>query len=132
MNKIIWLNNLCWPIYFGFCPSEKAWRGAMRRMKLDHVYPFADNPKAFVDAFVTTFENTKGDLCCIMSLRPGYKAPSKRAVEGLFVHEATHIWQKLREHIGERAPSTEFEAYTLQHIWVQLMSAYDQTFGKRR
>jgi hypothetical protein len=35
---------------------------------------------------------------------------------GLAAHESTHAWQNLCEEMGEKSPSTEFEAYTIQSI----------------
>lgn len=42
----------------------------------------------------------------------------------LLVHEAVHVWQTYRDHIGEDRPSHEFEAYSIQAISLRLMDAY--------
>lgn len=40
------------------------------------------------------------------------------------MHEAVHIWQEMREKIGERFPSAEFEAYAIQRIAQNLMHSF--------
>lgn len=42
----------------------------------------------------------------------------------VLVHEAVHIWQWWMRYIGERDPSEEFEAYSIQGIAERLMEAY--------
>ncbi|ENX41541.1 hypothetical protein F887_01937 [Acinetobacter sp. NIPH 2100] len=32
-------------------------------------------------------------------------------VYGLLLHESVHVWQRIRKLMGEREPSSEFEAY---------------------
>lgn len=52
-----------------------------------------------------------------------------RIVADLLIHEATHIWQDIREGIGEEKPSSEFEAYAMQNISAELFAAYEKTRG---
>jgi len=49
------------------------------------------------------------------------------AVAGLLIHEAVHIWQAIKDHIGEKYPSSEFEAYSIQQISQELMWAYRES-----
>jgi hypothetical protein len=42
----------------------------------------------------------------------------------MLVHEAVHVWQFHCENIGEREPSIEFEAYSIQAVSQFLMEAY--------
>lgn len=46
-------------------------------------------------------------------------------VYGLLLHEAVHVWQRIRELMGEREPSTEFEAYSIQSIAQDLFEMYE-------
>ena len=48
-------------------------------------------------------------------------------VVGLLAHEATHVWQHVRDWMGEKSPSVEFEAYTVQAILQELLWAYNET-----
>ena len=45
-------------------------------------------------------------------------------VVGVIVHEANHVWQRYRAYIGEHAPSKEFEAYAVESLAVNLLTAY--------
>ncbi|MBJ9984439.1 hypothetical protein IAE19_03165 [Acinetobacter sp. S40] len=45
-------------------------------------------------------------------------------VYGLLLHEAVHVWQRIRGLMGEREPSSEFEAYSIQAIAQDLFEMY--------
>lgn len=45
----------------------------------------------------------------------------------LLAHEAMHVWRDLRKTVGEDKPSSEFEAYAIQHIISDLLDAYQKT-----
>jgi hypothetical protein len=45
-------------------------------------------------------------------------------VAGLLVHEAVHVFQRYCEHIGERRPGAEQEAYGIQAIAQELMQSF--------
>ena len=62
---------------------------------------------------------------CIVSFDDKKKAtPTQKC--GLLAHEAVHIFQKICEEIGESSPSSEFEAYSIQTIFEELLYAYDR------
>lgn len=48
-------------------------------------------------------------------------------VFGLLLHESIHIWQKIRERMGERNPSSEFEAYSIQALAQDLFFMYQES-----
>lgn len=77
-----------------------------------------------------TFEQL-GDIgiCAIVCLGPT-KGFSMVQVHSILAHEAVHIWQEIRGHIGEKYPSHEFEAYSIQSITQNLMTAYHQAKAK--
>jgi hypothetical protein len=129
-NRVIWLNRHFFPIYVGFCPSVTAWKHAMKKLDMpDEEFPPFANMK---HANVTTFEFEKRSPVSIITFKPGYKPSSRLSLEGLMLHECVHVWQRIRGYMGEKAPSAEFEAYTLQDLWQQAMVAYDKTLGRKR
>lgn len=46
------------------------------------------------------------------------------------VHESVHVWQYIRQVIGEDEPGIEMEAYGIENIARGLVSAYTSTQGK--
>lgn len=46
-------------------------------------------------------------------------------VYGLLLHEAVHVWQQIKGLMGEREPSSEFEAYSIQAIAQDLFEMYE-------
>ncbi len=48
-------------------------------------------------------------------------------VYGLLLHKAVHVWQKIKKLMGEREPSVEFEAYSIQAIAQDLFKMYEES-----
>lgn len=46
-------------------------------------------------------------------------------IYGLLLHEAVHVWQKVKKLMGEKEPSSEFEAYSIQAIAQDLFEMYE-------
>lgn len=111
------------PIFYTVCTSEAAFRKEMKRLEI----PQSDIPQFISEGAHATahhFKESDGvGASTIVCIRP---APEKDqiVVAGLLVHEAVHIWQRIRESIGEDSPSSEFEAYSVQWISQQLMWEY--------
>lgn len=51
-------------------------------------------------------------------------SPSEKMA--LLVHECVHVWQEIKERMGEKEPSSEFEAYSIQLIFLGLLAIYDE------
>lgn len=45
---------------------------------------------------------------------------------GLIVHESVHIWQDAQIALGEKNPSIEFMAYSIQNITHDVLIAYNK------
>ncbi|ELW84528.1 MULTISPECIES: hypothetical protein [Acinetobacter] len=48
-------------------------------------------------------------------------------VHSLLLHEAVHIWQRIKLRMGESDPSKEFEAYSIQRIAQDLFAMYEES-----
>ncbi|MHC3136273.1 hypothetical protein ACWPO0_10415 [Acinetobacter nosocomialis] len=48
-------------------------------------------------------------------------------IYGLLLHEAVHVWQKVKKLMGEKEPSSEFEAYSIQSIAQDLFKMYEES-----
>lgn len=123
-SKVYWCNNGFWRQIFGFCPSERAWNNLARTSKRE-LGPYPPNEDMGA-ATTTLFRDCKfGRRVAVVTI--ANRAPDVTA--NLLVHEAVHVWQDLCESIGELAPSSEFEAYTVQHMTAELFRAYEKTRG---
>lgn len=69
------------------------------------------------------FDHHTGDVACIVTLSD-WTGRSPVEVAGLLVHEAVHVWQRYCDHIGERRPGNEQEAYGIQSIAQELMQSF--------
>ena len=114
------------PVYFGFCPDEKAWHRELKKLGVPSE-PYPTN-----DARCYTFTSHAKAACVVTLNEKLDKNNDPIGVAGLLIHEAAHVWQTMRETMGEVAPSREFEAYSLQNISMGLLKAYDQTRAPKR
>lgn len=122
-DRVIWCEPGMFPrTYYGFCPSETAWRQAMKHLGVkDESYPRTD-------ARAVTFENrTTCDVTIIVCIHERFAAKPAVETMALIAHEATHIWQTIRKQMDESDPSPEFEAYAIQDIVLRLGAAYEQS-----
>ena len=120
---MIWLDRtlLTSPIYYGICKNEKDFNKELKRIGIaKKEWPRFISENA--NSTVHFFANKK---CCIVCVK-SEKGVSKIQMYALLVHEAVHIWQEIRETIGERYPATEQEAYAIQAISQQLFTAYNE------
>lgn len=118
------------PLYYTVCTSEERFHKELERMKLPReTWPgFLKTPQANATAHYFSNSETCSEAA-IVCLHPDTERDPLEVV-GLIVHEAAHIWQQIREYIGEGAPSAEFEAYSLQWITQQLLGEYRrQVYG---
>ena len=48
-------------------------------------------------------------------------------MHGLLLHESVHIWQRVKALMGEKEPSIEFEAYSIQRIAQDLFAMFKES-----
>ena len=48
-------------------------------------------------------------------------------IHSLLLHEAVHVWQRVKALMGEKEPSIEFEAYSIQRIALDLFSMFEES-----
>lgn len=115
------------PVRYGLCLSAKDYADTLKRIK-----PSDLGHKKFIDkddAASTRFIRVKGGtgVRVIVCYRP-----SKKPIEEIhadLVHEAVHVWQYIRDHIGEERAGDEQEAYSIERIALRLMVAYKKRVG---
>lgn len=50
----------------------------------------------------------------------------------LLVHECVHIWQNYIDYIGEKNPSIEFQAYSIQDIFTNVYGEYKRQVNETK
>ena len=122
MKKVKWISRSLVDAQtcIGLCLDEKAFKNELRRLKV----PKAERPSWLSEGKngkVHFFKQSKGhNQCCLVCIG-GRKGRKRSEIDGLLVHEAVHVWQHIREDIGDYEPSSEFEAYSIQNIAQRLM-----------
>lgn len=114
------------PIYYGLCTSEKAFNKELKRLKIPKSQRGDFISNEWSDATVHYFEKDDKEILIVCIDKKKNKEANANPIEivGLLVHESVHIWQKIKQHIGEDYPSVEFEAYSIQKISQELINAY--------
>jgi len=108
--------------YLTLCTTEKLYREAMRKCKVDYPSPFIDGE--FVgEARYLRLAN--GERVAVVSIT-NWEGRDPIVIAGLLVHEATHVWQQYKRDIGEQVPGDEQEAYAIQILSQTLMDEFVQ------
>lgn len=114
--------------YLALVLSEKDYHKVMHRFKV----PVCDRPRWVMsdhaDATMHTLETPGKEMACLVALRVR-DGISGIQIATLLVHESVHIFQEWCSRYGERNPSPEFEAYSIQAIAQRLMESYAQQTG---
>lgn len=132
-EKCFWIGRslIVSPYSISLCLSEDSFRHEMKRLKV----PVSSWPKWIIEGYGGTThtleENEKHEMALVICIKKE-KSSTRDAVIGLIVHEAVHVWQKVRDNLREEFPSTEFEAYSIQQITVNLIDAYNQLTKKKK
>lgn len=130
-NKAEWLNRslITCSIYYALCITEKAFKRELKRMNVPrNEWPeFIATPQSNATTYFFECDNKQSAIVTIGE-KEGIEIEQ---IYALLVHEGVHIWQRYLKDIGEREPSEEFEAYSIQAISQSLMYSYkEQTSGK--
>lgn len=111
------------PYCIGLCQTEKQFKNELKRLRVA-------NPEQNhwviegKDATVTELEGSqKHEKCFLVGIKQDEHTKPIEIV-GLLVHEAVHIWQKIRQDMREDEPGTEVEAYAIQSLSIKLIDAY--------
>lgn len=112
------------PFYLGLCRNEKDFHAALKRLKVPRDKWPAFLGSARANATAHYFRNPEGKVMAIICIGSA-RGRTKLETYAILVHEAVHVWQWIRDDIGEKEPSNEFEAYSIQRLALTLMAAYD-------
>jgi hypothetical protein len=129
-SSVTWLDrSAAHPLpFFCLCTSEQQFLAAMKHLKVVVVPEWLHDGKP---ATTHTFEKD-GAITCVVCINPKQGGPAKGQVYALLIHEGVHIWQQYCADIGEKNPSSEFEAYTIQGICQRLLYSYDHVVMRKK
>ena len=114
---------------YGLCVSEKSYAKMMDRLDVpcSERLPFVSKGKGATTHFIETTEG----LNCVVCVGD-MEGHSQNEVHGLICHECVHVWQAIKEWMGENQPGEEVEAYSVQSIFVNMVSCWDTKIAKGR
>lgn len=115
------------PIRYGLCMSQKDFDVALTKLGLE--------PEPWVregDAALTHIITNGNKVSVVVCLATPSSTETLEQTYGTLVHEAVHVWQEIREYIGEQRAGNEQEAYCVEQIAYNLMSEYRKLMEKKR
>ena len=111
LNKVKFINPGIFPVYVGFCNTEKAWKRLMKHLNVTDHTDFAAQGNC------STFESNTGGLTVVISLNhKAFKREPKRSVYSMLAHEAKHAHDAIMDHIKEFKRDGECSAYTIDWL----------------
>ena len=108
------------PLYIGLCTSELSYGRELKRLNAEPKGEWLEGTEV---GKVHPFEDSDGGVILIVCVKP---SDCIRDLQATLVHESVHVWQFVKEYIGENEPSKEFEAYSVENIYTTLMDAYNE------
>lgn len=115
------------PIRYGLCMSQKEFDVALTKLGLE------TEPWVSVgDAALTHIITTGNKVSVIVCLATPSSTETLEQTYSTLVHEAVHVWQEIREYIGEQRAGNEQEAYCIEQIAYNLMNEYRKLMEKKR
>lgn len=109
------------PIYLGLALNKEQYYEILKKLKVDS----SDESKRFDKPSSMGFTQvltSKGGVCCVVCLTNS----KEEDVISTLVHESYHVYEEIMSFIGEKTPSSEFSAYTIQSVFDTLYSKYKE------
>lgn len=131
-TQLTWLNRalLSSPLEYALCISAKQYHRELKRLGVPRKYRGEFLPTE-CQAMAHRFESASGAVpFALVTIGHTGKLDGIK-IASILMHEAVHIFQYIKEAIGEDEPGMETEAYSIQKIAQNLMYSYaDQTGAK--
>ena len=129
-KRMVWLDRtlIRSHLHIGIAFHGKEVKHEMKRLRIDKsmIHQVYHDNWTHTDADATTIfldnAQAREHLAIVLVHK---RCPTKpHLIGGVLAHEATHIWQAIKETMGEEAPGHEMEAYAIQSITTKLLHAY--------
>lgn len=125
MIKSKWLNPalIVSPVYYTLCTNEKDFYRIMKNLDM----PISEQPEFMIYGSGATTHSfqTEGKPIAIVCINPD-NGQDNAALCAILAHEAVHVFQYILECMGEKNPSVEFEAWSIQMLTQQLIAEYER------
>jgi hypothetical protein len=108
------------PLFLAVCVDQGRFDRELRRLGIESCGKFVNDGS---HATTWKFECDDQEPSVIVGIRPGL---TRDGLCEILVHEAVHVWQYARDIMGEEKPSPEFEAYSVQFIFGNLLAAIEK------
>lgn len=119
---MIWFERYSFPSYWGFCPDEKVWAKQMKLVGCpDEKYPDFEKD---TQARVFEFFSSEHKHIVIITLSDCL-GRDPIGIISLIAHEIEHVWQMMKNHMGEDNPGNEVEAYVKQDMLASMLYVYE-------
>lgn len=130
--KIKWLSrDLIIGSYLTLCTSQKEFDAILKHINHPIGEEFiSDGERGKHHAYIKKSTKQQMSIVCI----DPDNLNGDDEVAGILVHESVHVWQAFCDWINEIEPSYEFEAYSIQNIFLELWLEYQRRKinGKKR
>jgi hypothetical protein len=114
------------PVYYTVCTSQKMFESLLREKKIE-TFEGVNLGKGASTHFLKNDRNESVAIVCLYDHKH-----LKEQVYALLAHEAIHVWQEVLEVMGEKGPSPEFEAYSIQQICQELFLEYKRQTARHK
>ncbi|HEE6574468.1 UNVERIFIED_CONTAM: hypothetical protein KWE62_17950 [Acinetobacter baumannii] len=104
---------------------------ARNQLHMDLLFEDMDKADQFLDMGADAQVSTFSDGAYAIVQIGDTEDKDQIQVYGLLLHEAVHIWQIVKRRMGERDPSVEFEAYSIQAIAQDLFEMFEASEVKK-
>jgi hypothetical protein len=125
MKEFEWLDRvlIISPVLYALCLTQEAFTKELKRLKIK----VSQEDSLFLikgaRATTHTFAMDNDAVVCIVCM-PIDLALSEVEVYATLTHEAVHVWQEIKQVLGEEKPGIEQEAYSIESIAYRLMHSY--------
>ncbi len=124
-DEVFWIELGFLPVEVGYAPNKRAWAAASKQYGLStEDYPSTDGHCSWW----AKAETSKNVILITVSKQAEDYSVSQ--VAGIVAHECTHAWRFIKDAIGEKEPSEEFEAYVMQAMVQGVLFAHQQRRAK--
>ena len=110
---------------YTLCTNKKDFDKICKRLQCDeHVDWISRGSGATCHTFYDDDEIVS--VICIELVKP------TNQTRALLVHECIHIWETVIECMNESKPSSEFTAYSIQTLTLNVLNEYDRQWDNRK